>query len=33
VGEQAINCALETKIISKQEIKKIQTIPFALILL
>jgi len=33
VGEESVNCALETGIISKDGIKKIQEVPFALILL
>ena len=33
VGEQAINAAIEAKIIDKEGIKKIQEIPFALVLL
>ena len=33
VGEQAVNCALEAGIISKDGIKKIQGVPFALVLL
>ena len=33
VGEQAIKAALKAKIIDKQGVKKIQNIPFALILL
>ena len=33
VGEQSINAALKAKIISKEGIKKIQDIPFALVLL
>jgi len=33
VGEESVNCALETGIISKDGIKKVQGIPFALVLL
>ena len=33
VGEKAIQCALEAGIISKKGIKKIQGVPFALVLL
>ena len=33
VGEESINCALEAGIISKDGIKKIQEVPFALVLL
>ena len=33
VGEESINCALEAGIISKDGIKQIDNIPFALILL
>jgi hypothetical protein len=33
VGEQSIECAIKAKIISKDCIKKIQEIPFALVLL
>ena len=33
VGEQAINAAIEAKVIDKEGIKKIQDIPFALVLL
>ncbi len=33
VGEKAVNCAIETGIINKESVKKIQGIPFALVLL
>lgn len=33
VGEHAVNCAIETGIISKDSVKKIQGVPFALVLL
>ena len=33
VGEESVNCALEAGIISKDGIKKIQGVPFALVLL
>ena len=33
VGEESVNCALEAGIISKEGVKKIQGVPFALVLL
>lgn len=33
VGEKSVNVALKAKIISQEEIKRIQKIPFALVLL
>ncbi|MCK4552887.1 DUF424 family protein [Candidatus Pacearchaeota archaeon] len=33
VGEESVNCALEAGIISENGIKKIQEIPFALVLM
>ena len=33
VGEKSINAALKTEIISKEDIKEIQGIPFALVLM
>jgi len=33
VGEKSVNCALQTGIISEDGIKKIQGVPFALVLL
>ena len=33
IGEKSVNCALQAEIISKNGIKKIKNIPFALVLL
>ena len=33
VGEKSVNCALKAGIISKEGIKKIQNVPFALVLM
>ena len=33
IGKKSVNCALKTGIITKEGIKKIQNVPFALVLL